>query len=293
MPVAPRRISEEQWSAILDREGHEPCPGVVLKTGIRIQPRADGEAGQWAALYLPEEPVIEPMPAVLAFHGGGYCMGDPFGMGAFAKTMALALGIATFSASYRLGTEDQPTGPEIVLDAVAAWNYLREHAADYNVDRERISVAGESAGCLLAGHLSVRSPLVRDAQGAPIALYAFWGPMDFVARWYDNCQSPGAEVNIFGPGGFPQHPAVYHWLSPLTHAVHGDLPPALLVYGSTDSVVHPRQAELIAAAWSRGNSHARALLLPNIGHGVEGDNREQRRRLLEEAVAFGAEWHLG
>ncbi len=125
------------------------------------------------------------------------------------------------------------------------------------------------------------------------ALYAFWGPLDFVARWYDNGQSPGAEVIIFGPGGFPAHPAQYHWVSPLTHAQCGPLPPALLVYGSTDAVVHPRQAALASAAWREAGSHAEECLLANIGHGVEGDNRDQRQRVLERAVAFGAAHHVG
>ncbi|MCA1997799.1 MAG: alpha/beta hydrolase [Armatimonadetes bacterium] len=292
MGAHPRPISEEQWSAILDREGHEPCPGVLLQTGIEIPGAEDGPA-QTAVLYTPEEPVARPMPAVLAFHGGGYCMGDPFGMGAFAKAMALALGVATFSASYRLGTEASPTGPAIVRDAVSAWNHVRSRASDYGIAPERIAVAGESAGCLLAGHLAVGSPLVRGAEGRPIALYSFWGPLDFVARWYDNGQSPGAEVNIFGPGGFPAHPALYHWVSPLTHASDGPLPPALLVYGSTDAVVHPRQAALAAAAWREARSHAEEFVVPNIGHGVEGDNRGQRRRVLERAIAFGATRHVG
>lgn len=292
MGAHPRPISEEQWSAILDREGHEPCPGVLLQTGIQIAGTEDGPP-QTAVLYAPEEPTGTPMPAVLAFHGGGYCMGDPFGMGAFAKAMALALGVATVSASYRLGYEEQPTGPAIVRDAVTAWNHVRSRASEYGIALDRLAVAGESAGCLLAGHLAVGSPLVRGAEGRPVALYAFWGPLDFVARWYDNGQSPGAEVNIFGPGGFPSHPALYHRVSPLAHASDGPLPPALLVYGSTDAVVHPRQAALAAAAWREARSHAEELLLPNIGHGVEGDNRDQRRRVLEGAIAFGATRHVG
>ncbi|MCX7801242.1 MAG: alpha/beta hydrolase [Fimbriimonadales bacterium] len=289
MPATPRALNDAAWSEILDREGHEPCQGVAMMPPRLIRESRAGEPDQHAVVFRSAEPPSGPMPGVLALHGGGYCMGDPYGMGALAKALALALGVTTVSASYRLGSADRPTGPAILADAAHAWNWLHEHTGELGIDADRIGIAGESAGCLLAGHLAVGSPLT-PASARPKAFLAFWGPLDLVARWYDNGQSPGAEVNILGPGGFPAHPGLYHALSPLAHAAGAALPPALFVYGENDQVVQPRQAALACAQWSSVGAHAEVLLLTNIGHRVEGDNRAQRRRLLERSIDFVGRW---
>ncbi len=289
MPAFSRPISDEAFSAILDLAGHEPCPGVTLRSEVEIRPARDGAPLQHVAIYEPSERLPGPAPALLAFHGGGYCLGHPHGCGAIAKTLALSLGVVTISASYRLGAHDKPCGFGILEDAVHAWRWVHAHASELGIDPDRIAVEGESAGCLLAGHLAVQSPLVAVAGlPRPAALYALWGPLDFVARWYDNGESNGAETNILGPGGYLSHPAAYHQLSPLAHAMAPGLPPALFIYGRTDPVVHPRQAALAAAAWRAVGAHAETMILPNIGHGVVGDNRAQCRQLLERCATFCA-----
>ena len=297
MPALCRPLTESEFAAILDSQGHEPCPGVTLRLDIEIRPASDGLPRQIAAIYAPAERAAAPAPALLAFHGGGFCAGDPHGAGAIAKTLALALGVVTISVSYRLGTAEKPTGPGILDDAARAWAWLHAHAAELNLDPARVAVSGESAGCLLAGHLAVRSPFVAAALDSarlprPAAFYCQWGPIDFVARWYDNGENPGAEVNILGPGGYVARPAAYHRLSVLAHAHQPSLPPALFVYGRTDSVVHPRQGALGAAAWGECGAHAETLILPHIGHCVTVDNRTQRQQWLEKAAVFASWRHV-
>jgi|GEM_PF-2899703 len=294
-PISP--LNQDQIDAILDGEGHESCPGVVLRSDVEIRPATAEAPRQYAAIYEPEARVAALSPGLLVFHGGGFNGGNPHGPGALAKMLALTLGVVTVSASYRTGTAEKPTGPAILDDAANAWAWVHAHAADLGIDPLRIAVGGHSAGVLLGGHLAVRSPLVTAAQGiselpAPAAFYACWGPVDFVARWYDNGENPGAEVNILGPGGFPAHPSGYHQLSVLAHA-RGALPPALFIYGRTDTVVHPRQGALGTAAWLASGSFAESFTLPNIGHAIVGDNRDQRRQYLEKSVKFASWRHLG
>jgi acetyl esterase/lipase len=296
MPATICPLTEAQYAAILDLQGHEPCSGVAIEFDVELRPALVGQPRQYATIFRPEQAGADPAPAVLAFHGGGFCGGDPNGTGALAKAHALALGIVTISVSYRLGTEAAPTGAAILDDAAHAWRWVHAHAAELGIDPTRIALSGESAGCLLAGHLAVRSPWVtRELEHllpAPAALYAQWGPLDFVARWYDNGECSGAELNIFGPGGFAAHPVGYHQLSALAHLnpAHPP-PPALFVYGRSDPVVHPRQGRLGLAAWQELGCHAELLVLPNIGHGVQGDNREQRRQAIDKAVVFAAWRH--
>lgn len=71
-----------------------------------------------------------------------------------------------------------------------------------------------------------------------MAFISGWGPLDFVARWYDNGENNGAEDAIVGPGGYCEE-----------------------------------------------------LYLPNIGHGIAGDNRPQREHVLSKVLAFSeARW---
>ena len=290
MPSAITPLSEASLAAILDRQGHEACPGVTLESDIEIAPATASSPRLYVAVYRPEQRPAKPGPALLAFHGGGFSGGNPHGVGAIAKTLALTLGVTTVGVSYRLGTTEAPTWPGVVDDAAAGWRWIHANAARLGIDPTRIAVSGESAGCLLSGHLAVRSPLVAPGIAGlpgPAAFISQWGPLDFVVRWFDNGENPGAEVNLFGPGGHHAHPRLYHHASVLAHA-HGTLPPGLFIYGRRDPVVHARQGRLGESAWRAAGAHSELMILDNIGHGVSGDNREQRRISLEKIVAFSA-----
>ncbi|MGC9452196.1 MAG: alpha/beta hydrolase [Oceanipulchritudo sp.] len=303
-------LSEAQKQGILDREGHEPCPGVEIEFERELRPESLGEGPgsdaqaraprQWATIFRPASSDAQARaprtaaPCLLCFHGGGFRMGDPNGNGAVAKVLALKLGVVTVSVSYRLGTPEAPSGIGILEDASHAWNWVQEHADELGIDPARVAVEGQSAGCLPAGHLAVASPWIEFKNPArPVAFISGWGPLDFVARWYDNGENNGAEDAIVGPGGYARHPSLYHQLSALAHIIPGQskLPPALFIYGRTDPVVHARQGRLGTAAWAAAGGYCEELYLPNIGHGIAGDNRPQREHVLSKVLAFSeARW---
>ncbi|MDX2108941.1 MAG: alpha/beta hydrolase [Verrucomicrobiota bacterium] len=294
MPANINPLTPEQLVAILDGQGHEPCPGVEITFDVELRAATVDVPRQYGTLFRPTNRPSSPAAGLLAFHGGGFSAGDPNGCGAVAKMLALTLGVTTLSASYRLATESTATYPAVGDDIVNAWRWFHGQASALGVDPTRIAVCGESAGCWHAGHLAVRSPWVSSALVAlpqPAALISQWGPLDFVARWYDNGENPGAERSLLGCS-YPENPTRYHQASVLTHATHS-LPPALFIYGRRDPVVHPRQGRLALAAWQAIGAHAELLILDNIGHGVTEDNREQRRQLLEKIVAFSAWRYVG
>lgn len=280
-----KQPDQSQLDAIIDRQGHEPCPGVEILFDQEIRTSPDGFR-QHATIFRPAVLPGGRAPAVLAFHGGGFQNGDPNGCGALGKFLALALGITTVSASYRLADEKNPSFPAVLDDAVQALRWLHGRAAPLNIDPAHVILAGESAGVFLAAHLAVASPWVAAAQDLPrpAALIAQWGPIDLVARWFDRGESPGAEQLLLG-AHYASDPALYHRASPITYA-RGALPPALFIYGRQDAVVQPRQAHLGFAAWTRAGCVAEAVIYNNIGHGVTGDNREQRLAVVGKAAAF-------
>ncbi len=294
--IAPAPLHSAQWEAILEGQGHDPCPGVTIEFGREIRPAKGATPRQYVTIFRPAK-IATPAPGLVAFHGGGFFVGDPNGAGARAKTLALTCGIITVSASYRVGSAERPTGTAILDDASSAFSWVHAQSGALGLDPARIAVAGESAGVLLAGHLAVRSPWVlptpeHAALPHPVAFYAQWGPVDFVSRWYDKGENPGAERNILGPGGYAVEPGLYHQLSVLTHTVRRSLPPALFIYGRKDAVVQARQGRQGLAAWQAGGAHAELMVLPNIGHHVEGDNRAERAQFVHNIAAFAAAHHL-
>ncbi|GGU35406.1 alpha/beta hydrolase [Nocardioides albus] len=88
---------------------------------------------------------------ILFFHGGGFVIGSRASYTAPARMFAHGTGADVVSVEYRLAP-DAPF-PAAQDDAVAAWRYVVEHAADWGVDPHRIVVAGESAGGNIAAVL--------------------------------------------------------------------------------------------------------------------------------------------
>ena len=91
-------------------------------------------------------------PAVLIFPGGGYRMcsdreAEPIAMAYLAE------GYHAFILRYSIG--DDSTWPNPIMDATHALVLIREHAAHWGIDPEKIAVIGFSAGGHLAAALSV------------------------------------------------------------------------------------------------------------------------------------------
>src|SRR5215218_4889855 len=89
-----------------------------------------------------------PFPAVIIVHGGGWIGGDrQFSVQPLFSPLGQA-GFAWFSISYRLATDLLQFGVA-VEDVQTAIGFVRQNAAKYNVDPQRIAVLGESAGAHL------------------------------------------------------------------------------------------------------------------------------------------------
>ena len=267
------------FDVIIGRQGHESCPGVRL-----YEPRPVRTVGDWqqtVMIYEPEEECAAPVPAFVFFHGGGFEQGHPAAAGRMAKTLALALGIKTFSFSYRLGTSQKPSYPHPVEDAEFAWQWMKDHAAEQGVDSNRLLLSGDSAGCCVAA-LALTTGRCPGALG----FLGYWGPLDFIARWYDRGQTAGAERSLLGRD-YEEDPVAYHQASPLTHVKRG-LPPALFVYGRQDRVVHAHQGELGVAAWRSVGSRAELCICDRIGHAEGGDDPADVRHFLERTCTFVA-----
>ena len=89
---------------------------------------------------------------VLWFHGGGWAMGDLDTHDSFVADLAQGVGCTAIAVDYRLAPEHP--FPAAFDDALSAFSALRDDAAEFDLDRARIVLAGDSAGGNLAAALS-------------------------------------------------------------------------------------------------------------------------------------------
>ncbi|MBQ8627256.1 MAG: alpha/beta hydrolase fold domain-containing protein [Agathobacter sp.] len=106
-------------------------------------------------IYLPEEGE-GPFPALIHIHGGGFAIGDKRDDHMDAYLKAIKRGMVAISIEYRLSGEAR--FPAAVLDCRAAIRFIREHAAEYKIDPDKLVAIGGSAGGNLAALLAMNVP---------------------------------------------------------------------------------------------------------------------------------------
>jgi acetyl esterase len=99
-------------------------------------------------LYAPANDVPEFLPGFVFFHGGGMVGGSIESHDLVAAALAQVTGCRLVSVGYRLAPEHRY--PAAVEDAIAATQWVSEHAASLGIDAERLVVGGDSAGATLA-----------------------------------------------------------------------------------------------------------------------------------------------
>jgi acetyl esterase/lipase len=280
--------------------------GQVLK-GMEFA-RPEGATPLLLDLYLPAEaPAGRGFPAVVHFHGGGWRTGERSSLGPAVDGLGLSpieqlvnAGFIVASADYRLSTA--ATFPAQLLDAKAAVRWLRAHAAEYNVDPERIFAWGDSAGGHLASLVGLTAGAKEFQAGAAgngtddaVAAVAAWYPPtdlnrmggqarpDAVARADD----PGSrEALLIGaqPADAPDKAAA---ASPITY-VHAAAPPFLLVHGTADRFVPAAQSATFAAALEGAGAAVELLLIEDADHmwALEGKSPAAAEQATAATIDF-------
>ncbi|WP_152227746.1 alpha/beta hydrolase [Pseudomonas sp. SCB32] len=174
-------------SLAAQREGYDRmaaafAPPLPARLSIRdVQP--DGLVD--LRLYRPEgSSPSAGWPTLLYLHGGGWVLGNARSHDMICAELAAELGILVVAVSYRLAPEHPY--PAALHDSLAVWRWLRSDGLDEPVDKQRMLVAGDSAG----GNLSAALCLALRDGGEPLPraqalIYPALGNADTPSR--DSC----------------------------------------------------------------------------------------------------------
>ena len=158
-------------------------------------------------------------PALILFHGGGWRFGGPRQFYPQCQFFA-GKGITCISAEYRLGPVNLPDIAGGIKDAGDAFDYVRNHAHELNVDVTKIFAGGGSSGGHLAAAIGLGLQGADRARPAGLILY-----------------NPVLDLSPCAPAHYL---AGENWeaISP-QHQVNKKLPPTLILSGEKDREVPP------------------------------------------------------
>jgi acetyl esterase/lipase len=253
-----------------------PAPGAV--TVLRDLPYRAGPSKRWRLdLAVPKGAGGKPRPAVVVIHGGGWLEGDKSSFASRAHGTPgniedfAALGFVAATINYRLSGE--APFPAALEDCKCAVRWLRAHAAEYNLDPQRVGAYGNSAG----GHLALLLGLVgKDAglegdgphaeqSSAVQAVVSDSGPLDLLRQHRHGALRRVVEQFLGGPPE-GKRAALYKSASP-AHRVTPQAPPLLLLYGGADEQVPVETAdEFVLALGRAGLKDVSYHRLAYVGH---------------------------
>jgi acetyl esterase/lipase len=220
----------------------------VPRKGYTLQPDIayGSDPRQKLDLYLPDRPRPDGK-AVIFFYGGSWDSGSK-GDYLFVAQALTASGYTVIIPDYRLYPEVR--FPAFVRDGAQAVRWASDR-----VGSDKLFVMGHSAGAHIALLLMTNTPYLAavgvDRTKLP-GVVGLSGPYDFLPL------TSAKLIDIFGGANNPDMEAITFTQAPL--------PPALLIHGTADDTVYPRNSEHLAAAWRKAGAPVELKLYPGVNH---------------------------
>lgn len=175
---------------------HNPEPSVtiskwsVINSGFEIP----------CEIHRPNAQTSTDAPALLYFHGGGHLSGSLDSHRNLCRQLAYELNCVVIAVDYRLAPEYKfPIG---INDCLVAYDAVVKYSKKIQINPNRISVAGDSAG----GNISAVIAQQRKSSPFPPKFQALWAP------WVDmSKQTPSYE--LMGKGLFLEKVKIEYYTS--------------------------------------------------------------------------------
>jgi alpha-L-fucosidase 2 len=222
-----------------------------------------------------------PAPAAIIVHGGGWVRGDRrIDVRPLFKPLSDA-GFAWFSISYRFASNVAEFGLAID-DVEAAVRHIKTHAAEYNIDPNRLALVGESAGGQLAAMAALRGGEASTVK----AVVGFYTPTDLVNLIRNSTYIPSRiRTQVIGT---PWERLIMTGLSSLSPIdnVRRDMPPFLLIHGTSDPLVPFHQSEEMCSRMRQAGASCEVCPIDGAGHGIRWWSQSELRSADEKMVSW-------
>jgi acetyl esterase/lipase len=206
----------------------------------------DAEDAPAVQIFLPSESTDRGAAMVVCAGGGYGCRMDY--EGPVVGRWLAARGIAGFVLRYRVGP--RYNHPAQMMDAQRAVRFVRAHAAEWDIEPQRIGIMGFSAGGHLASTVSTHFAVGDPTSGDPVervssrpALQVLLYPV--ITMGVDT--HGGSRKNLLGPDPSAEFVDL---LSNEKHVTR-ETPPAFVYHSTEDQAVPVSNSDAYAAALNR------------------------------------------
>ncbi len=188
--------------------------------------------------------IAKSAPLLIFIHGGGWVKGDKQDYRLYLTDFAQK-GYITATIQYRFVKKVKMPGP--ILDVKSAVIWLKKHAEEYHIDKDKIAVIGGSAGAHLAMMIAYSSDdpdFKRDEDSLfssrVQAVVELYGPTDLTTEYAR--EHPYIKVGF--SKSYSEAPEMFAKASPLSYITEDD-PPTLIFQGTIDDLVPVIQADML------------------------------------------------
>lgn len=227
----------------------------------------------------------EQKPAIVYYPGGGFTSTDHEKF--IEMRMALAkAGFVVAAVEYRVVPDMYPA---LVVDAKSAVRFLRAHASQFGIDPSRIGTLGDSAGGYVSQMMGTTNGEHQYDKGdnldqssdvqASATIYGISNLLNIGEGFPEAIQkvhsSPAVTEALLvnGPafatfaGASIQSDSIKALnASPIGH-VKENMPPFLIMHGSNDKLVSPKQSEQLYDALRQKGNKVSYVVVEQAGHG--------------------------
>lgn len=205
-----------------------------------------------------------PWPVIVWIPGDTACDGAGGGIAALPQT---ARGYAVISVAYR--SAKKAPFPAQILDLMSAVRWMRANAVTLNIDPKRVAAWGTGAG----GHLAALLGTGFDGADPAVQAVVNWGGISDLSSLQADAYA--CSRTVWNAAGSPasqligcpleQCSAAAEATAPARYGNAGDAP-MLLMHGSADCFVAPRQSERLYDALRRVGVDVTLRIIDFAGH---------------------------
>lgn len=216
-----------------------------------------------------------PTPVVFYLHGGGWARGNNGSFRALSQYMAKQRSVTGVRIAYTLAPQPGADVRVSIADVEAAVQWVRDHAAELNVDPARMGFVGNSAGAHLAAVAAMTTPEAK-------ALVGTSGIYDLLTAAICQRSKDPQRIAYF----CDRDERVLRDASPLHRIPRRGAPAALLFCGTADITVECTQSEAFAEALRRRGARVSLAVYPNYDHNLGAKASDKMEEVFFRTVDF-------